>query len=159
MASINGWVFVVVGTVIAGMVYFFIPDMLLFEYIGIGFIAYGAIKLVLKRIKGKTQKKDLVQNNRQMHNYNMHDHHNSEQKNSQANRYDHNQPHHTKKYAQDTHENNYSHNSIRAGMQQSLSHGNATNNQNYQHVIYCRRCGNRLRLHDNFCSHCGTRQR
>jgi hypothetical protein len=61
MAEIPGWIFTIIGIVVGGFSYFIYlkeEKMLLFVYVGIAFLLYGLIKIVLKSLREYTKDKD-----------------------------------------------------------------------------------------------------
>ncbi len=101
MASIHGFWFILVGTVVS-VISLLNQDLLIpFIFVGIAFFLYGSGKIIIKITK----------------------------KNK-------------------THQNHANHNT-----KNNNQHHKQQNPQ--QHMFFCKKCGNRLKIHDNFCSHCG----
>lgn len=130
MAAINGWTFMLVGAGMAAVVYFFAGDLDAFYYVAAAFFAYGLVKILFRYAWGWLKSKGK---SKAGHTHN---------------------PHHAK------HTIHPSQHMVRPDRShQAHTQHQAHNNAATRHVFFCRRCGNKLGIHDNFCSKCGMQQR
>jgi len=147
MASINGWIFIIIGAGIAAVVYFFIPDLWVFIYVGGAFFAYGLIKLLFKTTVNKFKNKKHKSISHHSHSPQHTTGHKTYRPGQQQHPHYVHQPH----TAQNRQQQNTPH--IQSTHQRASPH-----KANQPHIVFCRKCGNKLGVHHNFCSHCGMKQ-
>lgn len=150
MAALSPWTFIIVGTFVSVISLFnqFKMDNSIgfFQYVGYLFIAYGIIRLTWKMITGPKAPK-LTEHEKQ------HEEHH-------INRNSHTYPHH---YGQQQH-NPYAQQQkqinphVRHHAQQQQTQQSQPGNHQ-QSALFCRNCGKRITMQDNFCPHCGIRMR
>jgi hypothetical protein len=153
MASINSWIFIFIGAIVTGVSYFMYDDLWAFIYVGAAFIAYGIIKTLINR-KNKKDEKTLEKefNIPNKASLNVAQKYLSRPENAA----------HQNIIQQNPNQYYSQHNPQHIPLQKTHPY----NPQQYQHPdiqhqhtpIICHNCGNGLRIHDNFCPHCGKRQ-
>jgi disulfide bond formation protein DsbB len=129
MASINGWWFVLIGFIVL-IISSLRQELLFFRYVAIVFVLYGLIKLGIKQFFSKKKQEEIKK-----HPHNNH----TKQHNHQDNI--HKGHHHP--------QNNIQNHNLRQQNQMQYNQ--------QQGIFFCRNCGKKLGIHDNFCSNCGTR--
>jgi hypothetical protein len=137
MVSINGWAFMFIGAGMAFVAYFLVDELWMFTYIGGAFFAYGLLKVIINRLRRPRKKK--------AHDTYPEYAHSGQEPDHRAYRPGQQQHPH---YALSP-QSQYQH--------QATSHHQKAQQSQHQHPLYCRSCGARLRLHDNFCPHCGLK--
>jgi hypothetical protein len=173
MASINGWIFILVGAVVAGVSYFMYDDLWAFIYVGAAFIAYGLIKALINRSRNKKDEKALEKefSLQKMPQLNVAQkylgkapvqnspHHNMGQQNINYQNAGYGVHNPNQVHAQQHMYNpaQFQHQGIPNQHVQPHAQANYAHRVHNPAPIICPSCGNGLRLHDNFCPHCGKR--
>lgn len=148
MAKISGWWHLGIGLFILTVSLIIGDGLLAFAFVGGGMVLWGMGKLFIARMKNP--KNDIGKAPSKHHAY---DHSHNQMHNRRPG---HINPNHTPHHQ---HINTDNQNRQQHAQDQHNYHNQQYNQQQAHQpkIFFCRGCGNRLRLHDNFCSHCGMK--
>lgn len=141
MGSINGGWFIAVGAAVA-FISSFSEELRVFIIVGIAFILYGLAKVGINKLFGSKKKEHKTSNN-SLHPNIPH------QNNINQNIHQHQKPH-----VMPHNPNQQMH---PKQIHPQAQHPNMHQNTNQGYGIFCKKCGKRAGIHDNFCSFCGLR--
>lgn len=153
MAALSPWTFITVGIFVIGISLFnqFKMDNSIgfFQYIGYIFVLYGIIRLVWKIFTNPKSSRSKQKEQKENHHVNRNSH-------TYPHRYGQQQHN---PYAQQQQQINQHVKHNPQAQQQQTQQGQQQPGNHQQSALFCRNCGKRISMQDNFCPHCGIRMR